>query len=171
MYDLEREIQEITDEKIFFAIHEAYGHCLAEHILTDKELSNKLYDMPKPKSYDDIVMATRFYSKESALNFIQSGMLREIDKVKQWRAKLMYPFLELSVTFKEPVGEGIIKNADHKKKVPVHGLRIILIVGDKMGRAFYIKTAYPIRVFEDIDNIYDAIDEWQEKKKEQEKRR
>jgi len=165
MYDIKKEIQEITNKEIFMATHESFGHCLTEHLLNDKELRDKLYMMPRPRDEFDIVMATRFFSEEDALAKIQEGLEKSYKKIVNWRKDLMNPYLELQITFETPVGEGIVKNASFNKMLKVHGLRIILIAGDKLGRSFYIKTAYPMRSINDIDEIYEAIDEWQMKKK------
>lgn len=163
MFNIEREIEEILDENLFLTYHEHKGHCLTEHLLSDKDLRQKLWNMPKPADENDIVMATRFYSREQALKAIYEALSAHVDEIREWRKNLLYPYLEISHTDTKPTGEGICKNTD-KNLIAVHGTRVILIANDNEGRAFYIRTAYPVRTYDDVDVIYDAMDEWQERK-------
>lgn len=164
MYNIEREIQLITEREDFLAVHEAKGHCLTEHLLSDKELRQKLYKMPRPRTEEDIVMATRFFSEKQALLDIQKTLENRKEEIIEWRKYLLNPYHEIQEILKEPVGEGIVKNADFNHLIPVHGLRIVLVKGDSLGRAFYIKTAYPNCVFQDVDEAYFAMDNWEKQK-------
>lgn len=165
MFNIKKEIEEITQREIFMAIHEQKGHCLTEHLLDNRELREKLWEKKKMNHSEEITMATRFFSEDSALTLIQELLHRHIDDIIKWRKMLDYPYLEIQETFSESTGEGIAKGTDYDRLIEVHGLRIVLIAGDSIGRAFYIKTAYPINVFEDNDEIFDAMDEWQEQKR------
>lgn len=165
MFNVDNEIKMITDEEDFICVHEAMGHCLTGHLLNDRELRQKLYGMPKPRDLDEIIMATRFFSKEQALHDIRQALAENREQIISWRKHLDNPFCEIQCTFSKETGEGICKNTDFQERIPVHGIRVILIRGDSLGRAFYIKTAYPNCTFEDVDVVYDAIGRWQEKRK------
>lgn len=65
MYNIAREIDEILDPIIFDASHELKGHCLFEHVISDRDLKLKLKYMRKAQ-YGEIVIASRFFSKEQA---------------------------------------------------------------------------------------------------------
>lgn len=65
MYNIEKEIQEILDPLIFNASHELKGHCLFEHVISDRDLLLKLKWMRKAQG-NEIVLASRFFSAEQA---------------------------------------------------------------------------------------------------------
>lgn len=162
--NIEREIEEILDKDLFLAYHEAKGHCLTEHCIDTKTLKQRLWDMPKPKFSDDIVAATRFFDENSALIAIHDTLINHISDIIKWRKMLDYPYLEITHEFTTPIGEGLCKNTD-KSLIPMHCIRVILINNDKNGRAFYIKTAYPTYSMDDIDIIYEKMDDFENKRK------
>lgn len=164
MYNIHREITEILDATIFKASHELKGHSLFEHTKSDKDLIRKLSGMRRGSEYD-IVLASRFFDERQARQSIYDLLLQSEETIVKWRKTLDNPVLEIYGEFENPVGEGIAKNTDYETKFLLHGLRIILVAGDSIGRAFYIKTAYPVNNIDDSDVIYDAMDEWIEKNK------
>lgn len=166
---IEEFIKEILDKERFNICHELYGHCLAEHLLELPELQTKLWDMPKATDRNPIVAATRFFSEECARSMICETLLENIDDIVQWRKNLYTNILTIEKEFENLTGEGIIKNADWNRLIPMHKLIIVLANGDSIGQPFYIKTAYPSRSFDDNDACYDAIDEFQAKKRRRRK--
>lgn len=163
MYDIHREIMEITDADIFKASHELKGHCLFEHTKSDRDLIRKLSGMHRGNEYD-IVLASRFFNEEQARRSIYNLLLRNEESIISRRKNLNSPVFEIYGEFENPVGEGIARNTDYSRKFMLHGLRAVPVMGDSIGRAFYIKTAYPVNAMDDNDSIYDAMDEWMEQK-------
>lgn len=163
MYNITKEIEEILDPLIFNASHELKGHCLFEHVISDRDLRLKLKYMKKAQ-YGEIVIASRFFSKEQARKAIYTLLKKNENAIIAWRKELNEPYLEIEGNFKEAVGEGIAKNTDFSNLFSLHRLRIVLVKGDSIGRAFYIKTAYPTNSISDNDAIYDAMDDWTDKK-------
>lgn len=171
MREIEDFIKEtVLDETQFNICHELHGHCLTEHILDLKDLQTKLWNMPKPTADEPIVAALRFLSKEIALKTISETLLKNVDEIINWRKKLLLPELVVIADFEEAIGDAIVKDADRGKPIPMHRCRIVLYNGDRFGQPFYIKTAYPSRTPDDIDACYDAMEEWEEKKKNKQKR-
>ena len=171
MREIEDFIKEtVLDETQFNICHELHGHCLTEHILDLKDLQTKLWNMPKPTADEPIVAASRFLSKEIALKTISETLLKNVDEIINWRKKLLLPELVVIADFEEAIGDAIVKDADRGKPIPMHRCRIVLYNGDLFGQPFYIKTAYPSRTPDDIDACYDAMEEWEEKKKNKQKR-
>lgn len=162
MYNIDREIELITNLDDFLAVHESKGHCLTEHVIPDnKELIYKLHKMSRSEDVGDIVMSTRFFSTTQALKIIQEALSCFKEDIVTWRKHLNNPYCEIQYSSDEFTGEGICKGTCYNDLIPVHGLRVVLIKGDSLGRAFYIKTAYPNCAFEDVDCVYDAMDKWQ----------
>ena len=162
MYNIEKEIQEILDPLIFNASHELKGHCLFEHVISDRDLLLKLKWMRKAQG-NEIVLASRFFSAEQARKAIYMLLNKNKMAIEQWRKTLDVPYLEIQGNFREAVGEGIAKNTDFSNKIPLHRLRVVLVKGDSIGRASYIKTAYPTNSITDNDVIYEAMDDWKKK--------
>lgn len=162
MYNIDREIELITNLDDFFAVHESKGHCLTAHVVPEKkELIYKLNKMPRAKDTGDIVMSTRFFSIAQALKAIQEALECFKEDIVAWRKHLDNPYFEIQYTSDTFTGEGICKGACYNDLISVHGLRVVLIKGDSLGRTFYIKTAYPNCAFEDVDYVYEAMDKWQ----------
>lgn len=157
--------ESLTDENQFNVCHELYGHCLAEHTLSLPELQNKLWDSPKATISNPIVAASRFYSANAARKIIHQTLIENVDSILQWRKKLYLNILVIEKDFSDSIGEAIIKGADRNTLIPFHRLTLVLCNGDQIGQPFFIKIAYPAQNFDDIDNCYDAIDEFQEKRK------
>lgn len=163
MYNIEVEIEDILDEQMFLYFHESVGHTLTEHVVSHSDLIRKI----KTKTYSGsgITITSTFYSKRDALLIIHKAVSQKIDEIKAWRKRLLTDELILMVTLERETGYGVCKEANYSDKVKLHGVRVVLIANDKNGRAFAIKTAYPVAVFEDIDEINDKIDDYQSKKK------
>ena len=158
--------ESILDRKQFDICHELYGHCLAEHVTDLLSLQNKLWDMPRATERNPIVVATRFFSEEEALQLLYDTLMDNIDHIQEWRRKLYLNETVIEKEFNEPVGEGIVKGADRSRLIPMHKITIVLSNGDSIGQPFYIKTAYPNRTFDDNDTCYDAIDEFQSRRRQ-----
>ena len=111
MYNITQEIEEILDPVIFDASHELKGHCLFEHVISDRDLRLKLKYMRRAQ-YGEIVIASRFFSKEQARKVIYMLLKKNESAIITWRKELDEPYLEIEGNFREAIGEGITKNTD-----------------------------------------------------------
>lgn len=157
MFNIHQEIMDVLDRNIFMYAHEEIGHTLTDHVVSKSYLIERIRN--KPYSPDGITMVTSFYSEEEALVLINEALLLEEKRIVEWRNHLDSSFLELNVDLHKVTGFGPCKEMKYKEMIPVHGVRIVLIQNDKNGRAFAIKTAYPVYVFEDVDCILEKIEE------------
>ena len=161
---IQQQINDIRDPLLFMA-YQNEGHALDRHILDDEALRKALWVKPRPKDADDIVMVTRFQSKEQALGIIADTLQENIDAIEEWLLSNSEEDLAVSAIYNEPTGDGLVKNTDWTKTIPVHAAMVILRKNFKMiGRNFVIVTAYPLRSFDDVDAIYEAIDDFVSKK-------
>ena len=162
---IKQQIEDIRDPLLFQA-YQSEGHAIEHHVLSDDELRRALWVRPMPKNIDDIDMVTRFKDKEHALNLIAETLLQNIDLIEKWLLTDTDNAYEATAAFEEATGDGLAKNTDWSKPIPVHGVRVILVKNSQIiGRSFVVVTAYPQRTFEDIDAIYDAIDDYISRKK------
>ena len=161
---LEEQINDIRDPLLFLA-YQSEGHAIDRHVLSDDELRRALWVKPKPKDIDDIVMVTRFHSKEKALEIIANTLLNNIDAIEKWLRSDSEDDLAVSHIYSEQTGDGLVKNTDWTKTIPVHAAMVVIRKNFKLvGRSFVVVTSYPLRSFDDVDAIYEAIDEFINKK-------
>jgi hypothetical protein len=157
-------IIEIRDPMLFKALHWK-GHMCERHILTNEEMRETIKRRTALPDEDDILMVTRFNNLEEALELTAQTLENNIDNIVEWIKSDIEDTMVFTTTFSDPTGDGLVKNADWTNFIPVHGVNVVLTRKSCMiGQPFVITTSYPVRVFEDIDNIYDAIDEYAERK-------
>lgn len=155
-----QEIEDIRDPILFNALHWR-GHALQRHLLSNEEMRERIKERPPVKEDDEIIMITRFFALKEALDLTAKTLEENIEKITEWVNADCENELQVISSFSFITGDGLVKNADWNRFLPVHGVCVVLNRRyDAFGRSFVIKTSYPIRVHEDIDDICDAIDEW-----------
>lgn len=158
------EIEDIRDRTMFNAFY-FKGHALKRHILTDEQLRQAIWDAPRPYDECDIVMVTRFFDETIARNLIADTLTQNIDEIEKWIISDSDENYAAIATFDKPTGDGLVKNTDWSKPIQVHGVCVVVRKdSSNICNHFGILTAYPIRVMEDVDEIYEAIDKYIEKK-------
>lgn len=132
-----------------------------KHILTDDEMRKALWEKPRPVDIDDIVMVTRFLSEDNAIQLIADTLSANISDIESWLLSDTDKDYVAYATFDHITGDGLVKNTDWTKPIPVHGVHVIIRKDFKdIYKSFNIVTAYPIRTMYDVDDIYDAIEEY-----------
>ena len=161
---IREQISDIRNPILFKALHWK-GHMHERHLLTNEEMREVIKRRAPLENEDDIVMVTRFNSFEEALELTAQTLEENVEKIAEWLMDDCSEIMEFTSRFPYPTGDGLIKNADWTNFVPVHGVNVVLCKGSCIpGQSFVVTTSYPIRTFEDIDNIYDAIDDYTEKR-------
>lgn len=161
---IEQQIEDIRNPLLFLA-YQCEGHAIDRHVLDDRQLLRAIYAKRKPQDVDDIVMVTRFKSKESALNLIADTLLHNIDAIEKWLLSSSENAYEATCTYTEATGDGLAKNTDWSKPIPVHGVRVVILKNFRLiSRSFIVVTAYPQGTCDDIDAIYERIDDYISKK-------
>lgn len=158
---IQQQINDIRDDVMFDAYHKYDGHAIDRHVMNNDELRKALWAKPRPVNIDDIVMVTRFESKAKALEIIAETLQMNIDSIEKWLLSNSEEDLVATATYEEATGDGYAKNTDWSKTIPVHSVRVVIRKNFKLiSRSFVIVTAYPTRSFDDVDAIYDAIDDF-----------
>ena len=161
---IQEQIEMIKNPILYYAF-QWEGHAIERHVLTDTQLFRALWTKPKPKYADDIVKVTRFVDKESALHFIADTLSKNIDNIAKWLLSDIRKDLVVTATFDEVTGDALVKNTNWQKTIPMHSTLVVLRKNYKvLSRSFVIVTAYPDSTLEDVDVIYDAMDEYISKK-------
>ena len=150
-------IDQIHDNELYFDIHEAKGHAIKEHAISKEALVPKFLSMHRPAP-GNIKMATRFLSKENALYWIRRTVAENYQEIKNWIKKDVEAYIELSISSELITGEGIAFHTDWKNIFSVHS--VVVVLHRDRNNLFYVKTAYPIAGFDDVDDILDAMEEY-----------
>lgn len=69
--------------------------------------------------------------------------------------------LEICAFYDHPIGDGVVKGTDWNHLFALSGICIVLQLSDRKDHFFEITTAYPIPDFDEVDEILDAMDEYQ----------
>lgn len=154
-------LNQIEDDDLYMALHEAKGHALSEHVILREDLPGKLLSTPKPKNPYDMKLATRFFSKEEALIFIRKALRNHQEEIEHWVSSDVETFLRIEEMFEGITGEGIAYHTDWKNRFQLHGVLVLLHRCPE--HLFYVKTAYPYAAFDDVDPILDAMEAYERK--------
>lgn len=158
------QIEDVKNKTLFDALH-CKGHALDKHILTDEELRQALWMKPRPVDVDDIVMVTRFCNEEIAREAIAIALQKNIKEIEKWLLSSAEADYVATATFEDAIGDGLAKNADWNKTIPIHGIRVVIRKDFScICNSFVVVTAYPCRTLDDVDVIYEAIDDFLAKK-------
>ena len=154
------QINDIRDKTLFSAFHYK-GHALHKHILSDEDLLKALWEKPRPIDVDDIVMVTRFFDEDNAIKLIADTLLQNVNEIEKWLLTdsdcdyAAYAFFDFAT------GDGLAKNTDWNNTIQVHGMCVVIRKDfSSVCKSFGVVTAYPTRTPDDVDGIYELIDEY-----------
>lgn len=69
----------------------------------------------------------------------------------------------LNLSLGKVIGYGYVQRTDTTHPFQMSAIRVILAAPKKKGRYFAVKTAYPVPDMDEIDIIWDAKDEYEDK--------
>lgn len=156
-----REIEELRIPELFLAYH-PNSHVFSRHYnISHSELKKRTCKMPFRT--DEIICMSRFTSEKKSMitGLIADGLLKYFDDIMFWEKHNPFHALEICISFNHPIGEGVVKGTDWNHLFQLSALRIILQISDRKDRLFQITTAYPVPDYDEVDEILDAIDEYQ----------
>ena len=78
-----------------------------------------------------------------------------------WGKRDPFHALEICAFYDHPIGDGVVKGTDWNHLFALSGICIVLQLSDRKDHFFEITTAYPIPDFDEVDEILDAMDEYQ----------
>lgn len=154
------QINDIRDKTLFNALH-FKGHALHRHILSNEELQCALNRKRHPIDIDDIVMVTRFFNEDHAIQLIADTLQNNSNEIEKWLLSDTECDYVAYAFFDDATGEGLAKNTGIDNIIQVHGTCVVIRKDfSSICKSFVIVTAYPTRTPDDVDVIYEAIDEY-----------
>lgn len=166
MTQLEREIRELSIPELFQAYH-PNSHVFIRHYgISKKDLINRIRKIPYKK--DEIACASKFLiseendrDKQKISEMVSQCLLKHQKGIEKWIKTDPFHAFEICEKFPQPIGEGIVKGTDWNVMFPMSNLRIVLKNSDIKGRLFQVMTAYPVPGYDEVDDILDAMEEWE----------
>lgn len=160
-----RETEDCTNKYLFQSYHRVgYEHLLERHLdIPVKVLQKRL--APIPFDAGNIQHMTRFNkgtTVEEVLEMIRDCLLANEEEIMK-HLKRKSVAKEFTLCFDHKIGEGLVKGADPKKLISMSGIGIAVGPSDHNGRLFEIISVYCIPNIDEIDDCWDAIEEWQSK--------
>ena len=158
---IEKEIEEIRTPELFLAYH-PNSHVFSRHYyVTQEELQQrtcKLHFHP-----GEIICMSRFTeaTKSEVTSLIADGLSLHIQEIMDWGKRDPFHALEICAFYDHPIGDGVVKGTDWNHLFALSGICIVLQLSDRKDHFFEITTAYPIPDFDEVDEILDAMDEYQ----------
>lgn len=153
-----RELDEILEKELFHAYNSS--HMEERHIfINDNEMRHRLKKMDSVDG--DICMVSKFdCNTEQILPVIHSCISKNLKELQKWNPNR--EFLLLHLDQPEPIGHGFVKGTDLRNSFFMSRIRVILAESDIKGRLFSVITAYPVPNLDEIDDIWDNIDQFNE---------
>ncbi len=154
---LQQEIEEIRDKALFYTYHSS--SLSEQHIFVDSNaLRQKLRLLPNYNS-NEMCMYSRFYGHtDDVLPLIQTCVQENLQYLEKWNPR--NTALVLHTDFPEPIGTGIVKDTDWNTLFSMSRIRVILGKSKISERTFRIVTAYPVPNIEEMNEIWDAMDDF-----------
>lgn len=156
-----REIKEMTTPELLECYNPG-NHVFTRHYqMSEREMKARIRKAPVP-SNGELLCISRFTSDNKAeiAAMVAKCLLDESDTIMKWYKLNPFQPYEAKKTFDHTIGEGIVKGTDWNHLFPLSKLYVVIRLSDIRGRLFQIVTAYPAPSFDEVDDIYDAIDAW-----------
>lgn len=159
-----REFQDITTPELFRTYHPTgYSHLMERHINKSlKDLKARLRKIPfNPDG--DLTIMSRFnedIDEQKALDMAYQCLLANENEIRKW-AKKITPKKDFIFEFPTPIGDGIVKGSDWNKTHKFSAICVVLGPSNRDGRLFEIISIYPTPGFEEIDEVWEAV-QWTE---------
>ena len=144
-----------------FKFYNSNSHLFSRHManISDEELKARLRKIQNVS--DDLIPYSRFYgSEDEVIGLVLECIgenLEEIDAFFNDNAKAE---LEIIKDYNHSVGEGYVKNTSWDEKFQMNRVLVVLVKTESINNPFAIKTAYPAFATDQVDAIWEAIDEW-----------
>lgn len=158
---LYREIEELQVKELFRAYNPDHMERKHIHILvTDGDLLQRLCRIKIEK--DEIILCTKFSEPlDEVLNLIHDCILKNTRDIEKWNP--LKTDLVLHMPLGKVIGYGYVQRTDTTRPFKMSAIRIILSASPVKGRLLAVRTAYPVPDSDEIDEVWEAKDEYEDK--------
>lgn len=155
-----RELEEIKVVELYRAYHESI-HMERHHVYaTDNSLCKRLAKFPiNPE--EPLICSKFTIPMQEIVDAIYECIKKNLKDLEKWD-----PYKEdriLNLSLGKVIGYGYVQRTDTTHPFQMSAIRVILAAPKKKGRYFAVKTAYPVPDMDEIDIIWDAKDEYEDK--------
>ena len=150
-----------------FKVYNCHSHMFAYHMqdYPDEKLRERLER--RKGGTDFIVSCSKFLVHEdTAIQMVLDCIEENKEEVEKFVQKNGLGEITLVSEYPYPIGEGYVKNTPRGKKYTMNRLVVVVVKTESNHIPLAVKTAYPDFSYEQIDDVWDDIDSWKDKKKE-----
>lgn len=111
---------------------------------------------------DEIILCTKFSEPlDEVLNLIHDCILKNTRDIEKWNP--LKTDLVLHMPLGKVIGYGYVQRTDTTRPFKMSAIRIILSASPVKGRLLAVRTAYPVPDSDEIDEVWEAKDEYEDK--------
>lgn len=162
---IRKEIEDTRRQELFLAYH-GYNHALSRHLdISHAEMKQRI--KKKVFKKEEIVSVTKFSNNttlDQLSEMIYTCLLNNLDSITTWVQNGCCKTEEYVFEFPYPIGEGIVMGTNWNQLFPMSKINVVLEESTVKGRYFHILSAYPLPNIDEVDQIWNAKDEWQERR-------
>lgn len=151
---IRKEIEDTKQHELFLAYH-GYNHALSRHL--DVSL-DEMKERIKRKVFSNDIDLDRL------AEMIYTCLIENLDAIVTWVQNGCCKTEEYVFEFPYPIGEGIVMGTNWNQLFPMSKINVVLEESTFKGRYFHILSAYPLPNIDEVDEIWNAKDEWQERR-------
>ena len=155
-----REIEELNTVELYRAYHNSV-HMEKYHVrIDDNWLRNRLFQGPAVP--DELIISSKFtIPMQEIVDGIYACIMKNIKDLENWN--VYREDLALSIPLGKVIGYGFVQRTDTTHPFQMSAIRVILSAPVRRGRLFYVKTAYPVPDMDEVDEVWDAKEAYEEK--------
>lgn len=155
-----REIEELKTVELYRAYHDA-PHMEKYHVkIDDNWLRNRLFQGPAVPN--ELIISSKFtIPMHEIVDDIHACIMKNLKDLDNWN--VYREDLALSIPLGKVIGYGFVQRTDTTHPFQMSAIRVILSAPVRRGRLFYVKTAYPVPDMDEVDEVWDAKEAYEEK--------
>lgn len=155
-----REIEELKTVELYRAYHDA-AHMEKYHLkIDDNWLRNRLFQ--GPAAPDELIISSKFtIPMQEIVDDIYDSIMKNLKELDKWN--IYREDLAFSMPLGKVIGYGFVQRTDTTHPFQMSAIRVILSAPVQKGRLFYVKTAYPVPDMDEVDEVWDAKEAYEEK--------
>lgn len=141
-----------------------HTHIYSRHIgISDMQMQDRLRHIPFQR--DEIIASSRFYNECTAIMATCACLWLHENELLEYLANDRQEMLHISRDFKCTIGESFVKETNWEQIFPMSRVIVVVAKTEDKHNPLKIITAYPIFTMDEVDTVWDAIDDWLAKKR------
>ena len=138
-------------------------HIYSRHIdISDMQMKDRLRHIPFQR--DEIIASSRFHDECAAIMATCACLRLHENELLEYLASDRQEMFHMSRDFKYTIGESFVKETNWEQMFPMSRVIVVVAKTEDKQNPLKIITAYPIFTMDEVDGVWDAIDDWLKKR-------